>query len=148
MKRLILFVAVGAAIAFLSYSPGQNQAVRPGGAAPAARLAIRIAFGEKQERETDYSGTISLTQGRVTELIPWRFYGSDAIDGQTGWRVVTTRANLENQPDRPRPLATAGADQNIVMKAVSAVLDAPGTANVTVETRRGTYRFGLDALAG
>ena len=146
MKRLTLFVVVAAAIAFFSYSPGQNQAPRPSGAAPAARTAIRITFGEKQERETDYSGTISLSQGRVAELIPWRFYGTDAIEGDTGWTLVTGRANLENQPDQPRPLATAGAEQNIVMKAVSAVLDAPATANVTVETRRGAYRFGLDAL--
>ncbi len=148
MKRLILLVVAGAAIAFFSYSPGQNQPVRPSGSAPAARMAIRIAFGERQERETDYSGTISLSQGRVTELIPWRFFGADAIDGQSGWKLVTRRANLEDQPDHPRPLATAGADQNFVMKAVSAVLDAPPTANVTVETGRAAYRFGLDALQG
>jgi len=145
MRRLILFVAV-VAIAFLSYTLGQNQAPRPGGAAPVARTAIRIAFGEKQERETDYSGTISLSQGRVEELIPWRFFGTDAVDGETGWKLVTRRANLENQPDQPRSLATAGADQNIVMKAVSAVLDAPPAANVTVATSRATYRFSLDAL--
>jgi hypothetical protein len=146
MKRLILFLALAAGIAFFSYTRGQNQAAGPSGAMPPARTAIRISFGEKQERETDFSGTISLSQGRVAELIPWRFYGSDAIEGEAGWKLVTNRANLETQPDHPRPLATPGADQNIVMKAVSAVLDAPATANVTVETRRGRYRFTLDQL--
>ena len=148
MKRLILFVIVATVVAFISLSPGQNQPVRTTGTAPALRSAIRIAFGDRQERETDYSGTITLSQGSVIELIPWRFFGADAIDGQTGWKLVTRRSNFENQPDEPRPLSTAGADQNIVMKAVSAVLDAPSTANVTVATSRRTYRFVLGDLQG
>src|SRR5579871_2424137 len=148
MKRMSLLAFPAALIAFFTYVAAQNQPPRPAGAAPVARTAIRINFGERQDRETDYSGTISLTPGRVVELIPWRFFGADTVDGENGWKLVTRRANLENQPDQPRPLATAGADQNVVMKAVSAVLDAPAGASATIQTSHGTYRFRLDDLEG
>ena len=147
MKRFPWFVAAAAAIAFVSFSPGQNPPARPAGAAPPARTAIRIAFGERQEHETDYSGTLQLSPGRVIELIPYRFFGTDGLTGADGWRLTTRRANFENQPDQPRPLATAGANQNIVPKAVAAILEAPAGANATVKTDRGTYTFRLDALA-
>ncbi len=146
MKRLILFGGAACLLAFFAYSLAQNQPQRPAAAAPAARTAIRIAFGERQERETDYSGTISLSGGRLTELIPWRFFGEDRIEGANGWKLATRRANMENQPDQPRALATAGTNQNIVPKGVSAAFEAPPTANVTIQTQRATYTFRLDAL--
>src|SRR5579872_5676895 len=98
MKRFTMFLLAAAIVAFISFSVAQNQPARPAGSAPAARTAIRIAFGERQEREADYSGTISLSQGSVVELIPYRFYGPDQVNGTNGWRVNTRRANLENQP--------------------------------------------------
>src|SRR5271157_424861 len=147
MKRNILFAGAAAAIAFFSYGLSQDSAPRAAGAAPSARTAIRIAFGERQERETDYSGMLTLSDGRVVELIPWRFFGGDQLTGANGWRLVTRRANMENQPDQPRPIATAGQNQNVVNKAVAAVLDAPPGATATVQTARGTYTFRLDALA-
>jgi hypothetical protein len=147
MKRIIPFALAAAAIAFFSYGLGQNTTPPAPGAAPGSRTAIRIAFGELQERETDYSGTLTLSEGRVVELIPWRFFGGDQLTGNNGWRLVTRRANMENQPDEPRPIASAGQNQNIVPKAVSALLDAPAGTSVTVQTARGTYTFRLDALA-
>jgi hypothetical protein len=147
MKRFTLFVIAAAVVAFVSFSLGQNQPARPSGAAPVARTAIRIAFGERQERETDYSGTITVSPGRVVELIPYRFFGGDQLNGTTGWRLVTRPANFENQPDQPRPLSTAGANQNIVPKAVAAIVDAPASAGVTVQTGRGNFTFRLEDLA-
>ncbi|HEV2445128.1 MAG TPA: hypothetical protein VGS58_04370, partial [Candidatus Sulfopaludibacter sp.] len=117
-------------------------------AVPAARTAVRITFGERQELVTDYSGTLTLTEGRVTEIIPWRFFGNDQIESAAGWRLTTSRANMENQPDHPTPLTTPGQVQNIVPKGVTAVLDAPASAGATVQTARGTYTFRLDALRG
>ena len=69
MKRLLVAMLLA-----LSSLPAQN-------ATSPSRIAVRIGFGERQDRETDYSGTLSLSQGRVTELIPWRFFGDDALDG-------------------------------------------------------------------
>src|SRR5271169_2549361 len=126
MKRWIVAAALAGALALFIRSQQQNPA--PPTAAPAARTALRITFGEKQERETDYSGTITLSAGTVAEIIPWRFFGDDRTQGPNGWHVTTRRANFENQPDHPIPIATPGPTQNIVPKGVTAVLDAPASA--------------------
>ena len=146
MKPFVLFAAAAGLAAFLAYSLAQNQTQRPTAAAPAPRMAIRITFGERQERETDYSGSLTLNEGRVTEIIPWRFFGEDRLDGANGWKLFLRRGNMESQPDQPRLLSSAGANQNIVPKGVWAVLDAPATATVTIQTERGDYMFRLDAL--
>ena len=140
--------ATAGASAILVLTPAQTPPPRPPGASPAPRTAIRILFGERQERETDYSGSLVLSEGRVTELIPWRFFGGDQIQGSNAWTLVTRRAALEDQPDQPRPIATPGASQNIVPKAVNAVIEAPATATATLQTRRGTWQFRLADLSG
>ena len=152
MKRAHLFFAAAAAAVFfaaifLAHSSGQSPPQRATGVAPgSSRTAFRITFGELQERETDYSGSLSLSEGRVTELIPWRFFGQDRIEGNDAWILMTRRANMENQPDQPRPISTPGATQNVVPKGVSAVVNAPLTASATIQTRRGKYLFRLADL--
>jgi hypothetical protein len=130
------------------FGAAQNRAQGPAsaGAAPAVRTGIRITFGERQERETDYSGTVAVSAGRVIEIIPWRFFGQDRLQGSDGWRLTTVRANFENQPDLPRPISTAGNSQNIVPKGVTAIVDSPAFATVTVQTERARYSCPLDSL--
>jgi hypothetical protein len=147
MKRFSVFVIAAALAVLVRFSLGQNPPAPVAGAAPAVRTAIRIGFGERQERVTDYSGSLTLSEGRVVELIPYRFFGGDQMAGANGWTLTTRVANMENQPDQPRPVLMAGANQNIVPKAVSAIVEAPAGATVTAQTRRGTYTFRLDALA-
>jgi hypothetical protein len=146
MKRLIPFAFAAGTLGWVAYTLAQNQPQRAAGSAPPPRTAIRIAFGERQDRETDYSGAITLSEGQVTELIPWRFFGGDQIQGPNAWKLVTRRANMENQPDQPRPISTGGANTNVVPKAVSAVIDAPATASATIQTSRATWRFRIGDL--
>lgn len=149
MRAQSVFALIAAAVAaFVVFSRAQTPAPAQPGVAPPARTAIRITFGEKQERETDYSGSLSLGQGRVVELIPWRFFGGDRLNSGESWTLSTRRANMENQPDEPRPLATPGPNQNIVPKGLTAIIDAPAQARAEIRTRSGMYAFGLDALAG
>jgi len=148
MRRWILWAVPAGVLGWMAFSLGQTTAPGAGGAAPAARTAIRILFGERQDRETDYSGSLTLSQGRVTAILPWRFVGADRVQGTNTWRLVTRRAAMEDQPDRPRPIATAGQSQNIVPKAVAAVVDAPPTATATLQTQRGAWQFRLSDLSG
>jgi len=136
MKPFVLFAAGAALLAFFAFSLAQNQPARPAAGAPAPQAALRITFGERQDRETDYSGSLTLSDGRVTELIPWRFFGEDRLDGVNAWKLFLRRANMENQPDQPRPLSNLGQTPNIVPKGVSAVLDAPATADTPLGTAR------------
>ena len=137
-----------AAVLFLMCGPHRVPVLHAQAGAPAARTAVAITFGELQERVTDYSGTLSLSEGRVAALIPWRFFGGDQLQGADGWKLETRVASMENQPDKPIPLATSGNSRNVVPKGVTAVLDAPATASATIRTARGTYTFRLEDLKG
>src|SRR5258708_8670841 len=106
MKHFTLFAALAAVLAFFAISRGQSPTTRAAGAAPASHLAFRVTFRELQERETDYSGTVSLSEGRPTELLPWRCFGNATIDGPTSWPLHTRHTNMDNQPDQPRPIST------------------------------------------
>jgi hypothetical protein len=147
MKRWIV-VATATAMLVVFVRSQQNPAPGPAAAAPAVHSALRVTFGERQQAEIDYSGTIALSDGTVSEILPWRFFGQDRLQGPNGWMLVTHRANFENQPDRPQPLSTPGATQNIVPKGITAVLDAPPAATATIATKRGTYTVRLDQLRG
>jgi hypothetical protein len=140
--------AAVAALALLIFSPGRMPVLHAQTGSPTARTGIGITFGEKQERATDYSGSIALTEGRVIQIIPWRFFGDDQAQGADAWKLTTRRGNMENQPDRPQPISTPGAAQNIVPKGVTAVVDAPPSSQVTIRTAAGTYTFRLDNLNG
>ena len=144
--ELALLAAAVAGLVLLSRAQSRAPAQR--GAAPGMRTAIRITFGEKQERETDYSGSLNLSLGRVVELIPWRFFGGDRLDGGASWTLKTARANMENQPDEPRPLATPGPNSNIVPKGLTAVIDAPPQSRAEIRTHAGEYAFRIEELAG
>src|SRR5260370_12468358 len=146
IKQLTLLTVGVGILAFLAYSLAQERRPQGPGVSTPAHEAIRITFGELQERETDYSGTLTLNEGRVAEIIPWRSFGGDRLEGSSSWTLRTRRANMENQPDDPRLISTPGANQNIVPKAISAVIAAPSTANAKIETRRGTYAFRIAEL--
>ena len=151
MKRLTMTALGGgglAALAFLAHSPAQVPASRPATAAPAERIAFRITFGEKQERVTDYSGSLTLSEGRPVELIAWRFFGDDRIQSADSWKLATARAPMERQPDQPVTIATPGVAQNIVPKGFTAVAEAPASTSITIQTAHGTYRFRFADLAG
>src|SRR6266849_5190920 len=141
MKRVTLLVASVVVVAAIASSFHRNPVAQTRADEPRARTAFRVTFGEKQERETDYTGTLSLSEGRVSELIPWRFFGEDKLAGENGWSLVTRRANMESQPDQPRPIATAGPTPNVVQKGISAVVVAPATTTAAIQTRRATYSF-------
>jgi len=111
-------------------------------------VSLRIVFGEKQESTRDYSGSISVTQGRILNIQPWRFFSADAVNGTAGWRLQLKYAVFENQPDHPRPLTTPGPPQNIVPAGVTVTLQAPPTAVVHVSTSQGSFEVPLRDLAG
>src|ERR1035438_5410309 len=119
MKRWIPVAVAACTLAFFVRSQQRTAVPRPAAAAPAAHTALRVTFGEKQERETDYSGALSLSDGRVAEIIPWRFFGDDQLQVGNGRKLGTRRENSETQPKKPIPLSTPGTAQNIVPKGIT-----------------------------
>ena len=145
MKRWLAVAVVAASLlTFLVFSQ-QRPATQSAAGVLAARIALRITFGDKQQRETDYTGGLTMSEGRVAELLPWRFFADDHIESENKWKLTTRRANFENQPDRPVPMSSPAA-QNVVPKGITAVLDAPSSAVASLTTPRGHYTFQLDSL--
>src|SRR5258708_6805914 len=82
-------------------------------------MSFRAVFGERQAASKDYSGTVSVSDGGVRIIQPWRFFGADAVDGSSGWKLQTKYANFENQPDQPRSMSTPGPGINVVPAGVT-----------------------------
>src|SRR5258707_12508763 len=112
IKQLTLLTGGIGILAFLAHSLAQERRPQAPAIAPPVHQAIRITFGELQERETDYSGTLTLNEGRVAEIIPWRFSGGDRLDPSTTTTLHTHRAHMENQQRDPRFLSTPRANHN------------------------------------
>src|SRR5258707_12913460 len=101
MKRWIVVAAAAGTLAFFVHS--QQQTPRPGspaGAAPAAHTAPRLTFGEKQERETDYSRTLTPSDGHVAGLIPGLFFGDHRSPSATAWKLTPRPPHRESEPGR------------------------------------------------
>jgi hypothetical protein len=150
MKRTVLSAAFVFALGIVAVRwLSQTKQVEAQGLPDATAVSVRIVFGEKQESTRDYSGSVSVSQGRVLAIKPWRFFGSDAVDGISGWKLQLKYAVFESQPDRPRPLSTPGPPQNIVPAGVTVTLQAPPTAVVRVATAQGSFEVPLrDLFAG
>src|SRR5262245_14090063 len=108
MKKPLLLFATALGAAFLSSNWTQSAPLQSGSPQSHDRASFRIVFGEKQGRSLDYSGSISLSEGKVVGLKPWRFFGGDAAQGVDQWKLTTKRSLFESQPDQPRPLSTPG----------------------------------------
>src|SRR5258708_33114226 len=101
IKQLTLLTVGVGILAFLAYSLAQERRPQASGVAPPVHQAIRIAFGELQERETDYSGTLTLNEGRVAEIIPWRFFGGDRPGAPSFLTLYTPRRHMGEPPGGP-----------------------------------------------
>src|SRR5438105_2697482 len=66
----------------------RSAPLQSGGAPAAGLTSFRIVFGALQERGADYSGSVSLSGGRVVRVAPWRFFGGDAVDGSGQWKLT------------------------------------------------------------
>src|SRR5204862_7789156 len=108
-------------------------------------VSFKVTFGYLQEVAYDYSGSVSVSQGKVVRVTPWRFLREDSVSGST-WKLKLQRVTFENQPDMPRPIASPGQTQNIVPTGVVVTVDTPPTASVSVKTEQGNFDFRLPDL--
>src|ERR1700694_2232351 len=102
MKKTFAVSIAALGIALLSHNGIQSAPLQSGGAPASGPTSFRIVFGEKRERVLDYSGSIALSAGKLVRLTPWRFFGTDAVQGPDRWKLTIKRVQLESQPDEPR----------------------------------------------
>src|SRR5947209_12123123 len=68
--------------------------------APAGAISLRVRFGMKDSEATDWSGTVALSQGNVTELRGWRWAAGDRAESTTAWTVHTRPQAAQGEPER------------------------------------------------
>jgi hypothetical protein len=124
-------------LAVLAVGPAGQVAEQPGTgkARPAAKptpmsanlIGLEIALGLKDERRTDWSGSVQVAEGRVHEMTMVRKLPDAAVDGNR-FTGHTVRRMQMMQPVMIQPV-------------LRVLLDAPASAKVTVKTAQGQFEF-------
>ena len=146
MRNLLLFGLALAAAAAAALTWTQSTPAQPAGAPGDNTISFRMVLGETQQKPGDYSGTVSLSAGKVVRLAGWRFFKGDAVQGTSGWRLEIKRAAFENQPNDPTPLTAQGPVLNVIPAGVVATVEAPPSASVQVRSAQGNFEFPIRDL--
>ena len=101
-----------------------------------------MVFGLKRQAPIDYSGSVTLSEGKVVRVEPWRFFGEDGIEEGARWKLTIKTAAFENQPDKP----TQGGVKNTVPAGMVVTAEAPPSAVVRIATAQGGIEFRLHEL--
>lgn len=132
---------------FADASPG--AVVEPSSrlpSAPADAVSLRVRFGMKDAENTDWSGTVTLSQGKVTELRGWRWAAGDHANGTNGW-TVHTRAQPA-QGEQERKLVQAGKKMPITDNGVVLRIEgATPQTEVEIKAGPGSVKFKLADVA-
>lgn len=134
-------VLVGGALSFLLLVGSESiraQAPQRGPANDVVLLRLQLAL--KDENPTDWSGSISVSQGEVSSVAIQPPRAGD-VQGKDAWKIRSRRTQKPAQksvhdPDLPR------TNRPIVL----ATLKAPSAAKVTVHTAQGDFSVELAAL--
>jgi hypothetical protein len=102
------------------------------------RVSVRILLGITDTAATVWDGSVAAEGASVVALEPWRFEGSDAING-SGWRLSTHMIRLFGGGANP--------NRQFVANGVIAHLSAgrPDAA-VKVTTAQGNFEFSLSEV--
>ncbi len=148
-RRLSVYAAATLA-AVLVIVPRRNRSepLQSPGSMPDKTFSFRIIFGDRQEHPEDYSGSVTLDQGKVLQVSPWRFFEDDEVKADGSWVLHTKRVHFENQPRAYfDPVSSVGI-LNVVPAGVTITVDAPPSATAQVRTTQGDFRFALPDLDG
>jgi hypothetical protein len=127
--QFLLSFSVSLLIFFYTGGPRPVQA--------AERYAVLITLGVNDESGRDWSGSLSVSDGRVISLRGHQFDNNDAILSNTTWRAnsiwkISWRQQLWNKTVRP--------------PGVICTVEAPGSARLRVKTPAGKFDVPLQDL--
>jgi len=134
VKRALALCLVASVAPFLSAAPADLQ---PDSA------AVRIRFGMRDTQSTDWSGKITPSQGRVTDIRGWRWGAGDAANVPAGtWTVHTNR--VPAQGEAAKKAVKAGRQMPMADNGVVVTLAGAGDGTkFDVETQQGKADFTL-----
>ncbi len=146
MRRIVVFTMLALAAVLAAIPRDTSAPLEPPAPPTDETLSFRITFGQRQERLEDYSGSLTLDQGKVTNAMSWRLFNEDGVTPNATWKVHVKRLRFENQPDDPEPMGTSEQALNYVPAGVTVTVLAPPTASAKVHTAEGDFGFVLQEL--
>ena len=116
-------------------------------------IGIKVRLGLEDKEATDWSGTVTVSPGKVSLISGWRFLQQDKVDGTTGWSC-RTRPNVQaaqrrsNNPGKEsaRP---ADAVTSIPLSDNGALISFSGVSEdskVTIKTAKGEFTFAFSEI--
>lgn len=115
-----------------------------------AEVGVRIRFGLKDESNTQWDGTISVSPGRVASIDGWRFQQTDKVLGASGWQASTRPLSQRrsNNPGKAGKATKKGAAAALLAdNGVILVLeDVTENSVVKVKTGPGEFEFKLSDI--
>ena len=104
---------------------------------PAADFGVLVRLGLTDTEATEWSGSVSIAGGEVTQVRGWRFRGKSKTTGDASW------AAWSDDPGGPK------GDKRRQVLPVGVLISGRGEpeSRVTVKTPRGDFSFGLAQLA-
>lgn len=104
----------------------------------AAEFAVLVKLGLKDKAATDWSGSVRVEGGEITQLQGWRFRGKDSIGSNSSW--TATSVDPGGPKDRKQRPAVAPTGVLVCGQGGS------GTT-LSVSTPRGEFAIALEQLA-
>ncbi len=114
---------------------------------PSGATSVRILLGVGDRKVQPWDGKVTLDQGEVIGVEPYRFRSGDAITGDGSW---TTHSQIVRKAaDKAKKAQRKGTSNQPVIgpAGIIVTLKAPSDATLTVQTRQGEAKVPLSELA-
>src|SRR5213593_2054759 len=99
-------------------------------------IGFRITLGIGDEEPADWSGSISLSSGRLARLEGWQLAGPDRVEGNY-WQAFSTKPVISRAANASTPALVEPS--GILPVGVEGVIIAPDSARVSITTRQGNF---------
>jgi hypothetical protein len=116
----------------------------PAQAADKEPVSLRIRFGMKDQKPTDWSGSLTPSAGKVEDIRGWRWGAGDSADGNR-WTAKTRRQQPQNAAQRAR----ISAGQQLPMNDNGVLVTVSGTSpdsELSFDTEPARFKFTLNKL--
>ncbi len=135
ITRLVLPLALLLVVLWAFPSANSPRGAVAAPAAPPApedaESSFRILLGLTDEKSTPWDGSVSVTEGAVARIEPWRFDDGDRLEGNT-WKLATHQARAFGAVAQ-RPVVANGV--------VATFRDLTPNSQARVETVQGHFQF-------
>jgi hypothetical protein len=100
-------------------------------------ISIRVLMGATDTESVTWDGGVRLQRGTISSIEPWRFEGTDALNGNR-WRMSTHTARL---------FGAAGQNAPVVANGIVITATGPASSVLDFETAQGSFQITTDELA-